>query len=251
MTIRKLNYTNRQKILRKDIQIWIRKAEHYYFDIEMSLNDYDLPNDAVVFLEAYQQTSYMRFNLGVIGAIEIPENRMLSDFYTTEGITFRLKIVTNDLPKGLLIAEATRIRPIQFENANEHKLSLITVQKDNNMNNEIWKVEFDVDNVFLKINARTGDWQGLVKNKAFISLVYPSILRSILFHILFIDEQVEFDDIADWRARWMMFSKGLPGVGELPSTEDEKIEWINTVVDSFCHHQAIFNSFQSFWKCED
>ena len=81
MPVRTLNYTNRKRIRREDARIAIREENGVnFFDASLSLGDYGLPGEARVFVEAYRQTQYMRFDFGHVGAMRVPEARILCDF---------------------------------------------------------------------------------------------------------------------------------------------------------------------------
>ena len=92
--IRRFNYTNRIRILRKDVPIKLREEDgKIFFDADLSaLKEYDLPLESFVFVEAYRQTNWMRFKFGQVGAITPEKNRHLSQFETPEGILFRVKV---------------------------------------------------------------------------------------------------------------------------------------------------------------
>ena len=88
--IRRLNYTGRIRIRRKDIRIKVRdEGGKLEFDADLArLADYSLPPESLVFVEAYRQTSWMRFPFGRVGAIESPSQRRLDGFELPEGFSF-------------------------------------------------------------------------------------------------------------------------------------------------------------------
>ena len=70
MSIRRINSTGRKKIVRGDARISVRPDPDgvLTFNAMINLADYDLPNDAHVFVEAYRQTTFMRFRHGTVAA---------------------------------------------------------------------------------------------------------------------------------------------------------------------------------------
>src|SRR5258708_5063469 len=105
--IRRFNYTDRLRIRRSDIRIVLREKDgQLEFDADLrSLAEYDLPPDSFVFVEAYRQTNWMRFDFGQLGAISPDANRVLSQFDSADGILFRVKVTPNG-DTHTLLAEA-------------------------------------------------------------------------------------------------------------------------------------------------
>ena len=74
MSIKRINSTGRRKILRGDARIFVRPDPDgvLTFDATIDLTDYGLPDDAHVFVEAYRQTTFMRFPHGTVAAPQPP-----------------------------------------------------------------------------------------------------------------------------------------------------------------------------------
>lgn len=250
MPVRTLNYTNRQRIRREDARITIREEKSgNAFDVGLSLGDYGLPGEARIFVEAYRQSQYMRFDFGQVGAIHIPADRALRDFDSTEGVLFRVKVVTNADPHGLLLAEADQIRPRKSTDEDENRIPLLPVVPDDNMGDEIWRLEFDDQQTLLKVNSQLGDWRALARDLAFLTLVYPSVFRTVLWRILLKEDHRDIEDTDDWRSRWLKFATGLPGISDPPSESDEvKIEdWIDGAASAFCRHHNVRETYVRYW----
>lgn len=249
MPVRTLNYTNRQRIRREDARIAIREEKSgNVFDAGLSLADYGLPDDAHIFVEAYRQTQVMRFDFGQIGAIRIPDDRLLRDFDSAEGVLFRVKVVTAADPHGLLLAEADQIRPRKSTDEDENRIPLLPVVRDDNMGSEIWRLEFDDHQTLLKVNSGFGDWRALARDPVFIALVYPSVFRSVLWRILIHEEYRDTED-DDWRSRWLRFAVSLPGVGDPPAEDDEARldDWVDTAASAFCRCNNIRATYERHW----
>lgn len=250
MPVRTLNYTNRQRIRREDARITIREEKSGAgFDASLRLADYKLPGDARVFVEAYRQTQYMRFDFGEAGAMRIPDDRRLSDFDSVEGVLFRVKVVTAADPHGLLLAEADQIRPRNSTDEDENRIPLLPVVPDENLGDEIWRLEFDDQQTLLKVNSALGDWRALARDPVFLSLVYPSVFRAVLWRVLAQEAHRNTKDADDWRSRWLRFAAGLPGVGDLPAGDDETRldDWIDTAASAFCRRHNIRSTYERYW----
>lgn len=249
MPVRTLNYTNRKRIRREDARIAIREEKSgACFDASLRLADYKLPGDAHVFVEAYRQTQYMRFDFGQAGAIRIPDDRRLSDFDSAEGVLFRVKVVAAADPHGLLLAEADQIPPRKSTDEDENRIPLLPVVPDDNLGDEIWRLEFD-SQTLLKVNSALGDWRALARDRVFIALVYPSVFRVVLWQVLLLEKHHDTEDADDWRSRWLRFATGLPGVGDMPSEDDEDRigDWIDSAVSSFCRRHNIRATYEHYW----
>src|ERR1700728_3479645 len=93
---RRLNYTSRHKINREHAQIVTHDGAAGgppTFDATLTLAGYSLPGPARVFVEAYRQTAWQRFDFGTIGICTPPENRLLTEFGVMDGVQFRVKVV--------------------------------------------------------------------------------------------------------------------------------------------------------------
>lgn len=249
MPARTINYTNRKRIRREDARITIREdKDEISFDASLHLADYQLPPEACIFVEAYRQTQYMRFDFGRVGASRIPADRALQDYGTADGVLFRVKVVTSDEPHGLLLAEADQIRPKKSTDEDENRIPLLPVKSDDSLEDEIWRIEFDDHQTLLLINAKLGNKNAVARHPLFISLVYPSVVRTILGRILHEDEVRETDNMDNWCSRWLRFASSLPGVGDPPG-ENEKIHlenWIDNAAKAFCRHNNIRAAYERY-----
>jgi YD repeat-containing protein len=255
MPVRTINYTGRKHLRHEDARITLREdKDGHAFDASLHLEKYDLPDGSRVYVEAYRQTRYMRFDFGRIGAIHDPDDRHLTDLDSIDGVLFRVKVVTDFDPHGLLLAEADQIRPKRSTDSDENQIPLLPVVSDSNMGEEIWRLVFEDQQTVVKINSGLGDWRAIARDPVFVSLVYPCVFRIVLERILSQQEKdYEPEDMDDWRSRWIRFATNLPGVSDPPGDiEDEaSIEgWIDNAVLAFCRRQGkgirtIFH--ESYW----
>lgn len=254
MAVRRLNYTGRKRLLQSDLRFAIRHAEQEIptFRADLKLRHQKLPADAQVFVEAYRQTSWMRFRFGTVSDLRPIDDLKLTEFDSAEGILFRVRVTSPTDSKGLILAEADKIRPRggdQKEDTN--RIPLLPVKPDSDIGDEIWLLDF-TDHPILLINAAVGDWRSLAKDPVFASLVYPMAFRQILSRILYVEEYFETDDDEDWRSLWLRFATILPGTCDLPgeSETDQFDDWIDETVKSFCGEFMIMNRFQNWWTGE-
>jgi len=249
--IRRLNYTGRLRIQRKDVRVLLKENEGALsFDANLNgLADYDLPPDASVFVEAYRQTVWMRFPFGRVDAINPPADRKLSEFDTPEDILFRVKITANgDAHK--LIAEADRIPLVKLGEKEGERTPLLPV-KPQKLGDEIFRVDYE-HHPKLLINSELGDWRSIAKSPSFVAIAYPTVLREILVRVLIVDKHDDDANTDDWRSLWVRFAKLSTGLGDLPDQKDidERFIWIDSAVAAFSSRMQTKERFSEFWKKE-
>jgi hypothetical protein len=250
--IRRFNYTKRERISRSDIRIVLYVGEgKIWFDADISkLAIYGFPDGSSIFVEAYRQTNWKRFDFGQIGAIKSPEDRDISLFDTQEGILFRVKVT--DQIEGKLLAEADRI-PFVLPDEKESPLEPLLKIRPQNLGHEIYRVDYsdEGNGPILLINSLAGSYEQIGRHPIFVSLVYPAVLREILRRIFVFEDHFEFSDRSNWRSRWLMFAKSFSGVGEMPSSRedsDQFDDWIDKVVAAFSKKIKTFEKFSEFWS---
>lgn len=220
------------------------------FEADLSqLRDYDLPGESLVFVEAYRQTSWMRFPFGRVGAITPPVNRVLTQFDSPEGVRFRVKVIpASDSHK--LLAEADSIPLYLPEQTDAEKETLLPV-KPAELDGEVFRLDFSGGSPILLINRNAGAYSDIGRSPTFVALVYPSIFRQILTILLLIERHYDDTSDDDWRSRWLRFATSLPGSVELPSegASDENVsEWIDDTVAAFARSVGVLTRFGEFWK---
>jgi hypothetical protein len=250
--IRKINYTGRIRIPRSDIVINVtRTGEKFGFDADLkALEKYNLPKDALVFIEAYRQTSWMRFPFGTIQSITPPENRTLQEFDSPEGIFFRVK-VTNRSDVHKLLAEADGIPLVKPDQKKDKTEPLLPV-KPQKLGHEVYRVDFSGITPLLLINSELGIKESIVKSSQFAALAYPAILREILTRILIVEKYRDPSNAEDWQSKWLNFSLRLPGVEPLPVDDDDQeiFDWIDSVISSFARKNNLKDRFEEYWNRE-
>lgn len=250
--IRRFNYTDRARINRKDVRITLREgSEGFSFDADLSaLADYDLPPDSFVFVEAYRQTNWMRFNFGQVGAILPEANRLLSQFDSPEGLLFRVKVTPNgDI--HTLLAEADEV-PLADPELDQGERKPLLPVKPQKLGDEIYKLDFSGDKPLLLINSDAGHYTDVGRSPAFISLAMPGIFREILVRIILIENHDDDTNPDEWKSQWLKFALLYTGVGKLPGADDVdgRNDWIDKVVAAFAKQIQVRTKFAEFWEGE-
>lgn len=234
--IRRLNFTGRRRLLRRDVEVSVRPGEPAAsFEAKLNLDSYDLPQESLVFVEAYRQTSWMRFAWGTVGHQAAPERRLLTEFGQADGVHFRVRVTTAGAPKGLLLAQVDGIRPTNGSGADDgRRIPLLPVVPAKDLGDEVFRVDFDGDRPTLQVNAGLGDWRAVPRDEVFQALAYPCILREVLTFLVQADEHEVGDDPEDWRSQWLRFAESLCG-----RSGDVNPEWVTDVVDAFARRHRL------------
>jgi len=249
--IRRFNYTGRKKILRDDVPFALTGAKPVWgFNADLGgLGEYELPHDARIYVEAYEQASYMRFDFGIVGAISAPpiDARLLTEFEGSDGVRFRVKVVDAS-PQAKLLAEADGILPLSPEESDQNKLPLLPV-RHHDLGQEIWRIDFEdgtQNRPTLLISEQIPDRIAFVRSSAFTAMAWPSLFREILVRILVIDRHYELDDSDDWRCMWLQFARTLIPGTSLPKDTDAAYAWIDDTILAFCAKNTLLAKFKEY-----
>ena len=247
----RLNFTGRRKIAKSHVNISVTGIGGIeIFNAELQLGGYDFPESASVIIEAFRQLELVRFDFGTVGNLIPPDSCRLSEFGTLAGLRFRIKVVSNDEPRGRLLAVCDRITPQRQELQSLSRVPLLAVRAQD-LGREVWRLDF-ADEPLLLVNPRIVPKKQLVHSVEFQSLALPEILRSILNRILIVEQIRVPDDSHDWTSRWLKFAESMPGVGKVPDIADPEsdLEWIDAAISSFCRWRSIDKQFADFWNAK-
>lgn len=251
MAIRRLNYTGRKKIRREDVSITLHAKPNAptTFDADLAkLAEYKLPADATVSVEARLQTRWMRFGYGSVSAITPAADRGLTEFDSTDGIRFSVKVTAATGNPGKLLAEADGI-PLLFSGETEERRDPLLPVKSDDIGHEVYRLDFSNDPPLLLVNRAAGDKDAIVRSPLFMSIVYPAALREILNRVILVDDLDDSDDDGEsWQARWLKFAAALPSVGPVPKEDDEREQWIDDAVAAFAKEQTMLERFVACWQ---
>jgi hypothetical protein len=254
--IRRFNYTGRKRIRREHVDIVVRELGEgaATFDATVELERYALPPEALVFVEAYRSPLWMRFGFGTVELRQTPDERRLTEFESTEGLLFRVKVTSPNEHRRLLLAEADQIPLRRPEQKPDRRVPLLPVVPED-LGDEVARLDFGPsfeDRPKLFVNRNLGDWPTIAKSPAFAAMVYPQALREILTRVLWIEEYYELEPADDWRAQWLRFATLAPGVGAVPQKGEQEYfdDWIRSAVETFARHQRLGTVFEEFWSKE-
>lgn len=236
MTIRRLNYTQRHRIEKGHVRVSLENPAARPARVRVAMEmPAGLPPDARVFVEAYHRTTRMRFDFGTVASPGFPNGAAeLSEFDDPDSVQFAVKVTgCGGQQEGMLLADRDGIG-LDTTNADEDRESILpTVPAE--LGEEFWRVDFYSSGPKLAFSNRLEDWKSFAADPRVRSLVYPAALRMVLTRILVIDDWVDHEDRDDWRARWLLFARSLPGVSDLPESSgtQDRVAWIDDVLVAF------------------
>lgn len=249
--IRKFNYTNRKKISSDSITITLNTdRREKYFDAKLALQDYNFPEHAKIYLEAYYKTNFMRFPFGTVSNLTLPSSTVLTDFINTNLIYFRIKIVDETSINGRILAMASGIEPKDIEKEQKNRFSILKVNYDADLGQRLYHLELDEieDLPILEINKKLENGSVLVTSDIFISTIYTSVIQELAFEIVNDDTNYQEDEEC-WQGYWLKYFKHILGVNSVhpTRTDDDEIkkEWIEETVNSFCIKYKVRTKFTS------
>jgi hypothetical protein len=254
MAIRRLNYTGRKKIRREDVSISLNERTNSpaTFDADLSkLSEYKLPDDAIVSVEARLQTRWMRFGYGTVGLISPALDRALTEFDSSDGIMFSVKVTAVSGDPGKLLAEVDGIS-VRLPGEGEERRNPLLPVKSDDIGHEVYRLDFTNDPPMLLVNRAAGDKDSIARSPMFMAIVYPAALREIMNRILYIEDLDDADDDGEtWQARWLKFAGSLPGVGPVPPKDGgDREQWVDDAVAAFAKQQGMLDRFIAGWQKE-
>ena len=240
--IRRMNYTGRKRIARSRITVRLvppAQAGDWSFDAAFDLSGHGFPDDARVFVEAYNATSYMRFAFGSVGMFSAPASTRLVDITAGQMAKFRLKVVDTSTRFGLLLGVADKLIPLRPDEVISRRQSLLPVEF-RDLGERVWRLDLS-DWPVLELNRNIPDLGEVARSAdSFAALVFPEVVRRILHQAVIELECTDpgLDD-DDWPGLWITYACSLQAVSEPPEGTDERTrtlqhEWIEKAVDAFC-----------------
>lgn len=229
--LRKLNFTERVRIPKSDFRVTLRRDRDgiLVFDPMLDLSSIEGLGDAKVCIEAWHQSSFMRFDCGRISDLELPRDRRLTEM-DGPSVRFRVKIVDDD---HRILAVADDIRVTEGGEGSS-RVPLLPVQFSDALGQVPWRIIFEPDSPLLELNNSIDGIEQMAKEDlAFFAFVYPAAVREILTQILLVDKHEAFEDPDDWWSRWIRWASSLT-TDPLPSDVDDARQWIEDVVAAFC-----------------
>jgi len=245
MSVQRINFTQRSRLTREQANITIHpdgEDRPASFEARLNLSDLrEAAGDARVFVEAYHQTTRMRFDFGTVAAITAPTapELRLAEFPDWKDVRFRVKVTDVDGTPGKLIAWADRIKPQGPDDQDEPDLVRFL---DAELFGLLWDLDFDEQGPVVRIEKKHNA-QDVGRDPVFQSAVFPEVMRRTLEYA-FIEEQVPYPNPGHWSTLWVDgFIKAKLGLKSPPATdgseEADVRRWIRGAVETFARQHRI------------
>ncbi len=216
------------------------------FDVALNLDRNAFPGNAKIFVEAYRKAFFRRFPCGTVSNPQLPKSRVLEGLDSRSLVLFRIKVTD---PKGRLLGIADKMIPRREEEATD-KLCLLPVDFVD-LGRSIWRLDLAGDPPSLQLNKNIENIRELARSdSSFLSLVYPEVVRQVLHKIVVEESHTDPEtDPEDWMSRWIQFAveilgtRILPPEGESEPMIQEKMRWIDDVVDAFSASNQLLEKF--------
>ena len=244
MPTRKYNFTGRRRLRQGDITVQLNDdVKPLTFGVtKLALGSYGFPEHASVCVEVYRQMSYERIDCGTVSQLELPDNVPLTEFREPDALRYRIKVISKGAKNGQLLGEFSA----RFDQGQD---SLLPVEPDDSLGQEVYRVNFDSDEPVLLINSsKLTDWKGVATDPVFVALVYPSVLREILERA--VRDHFPDEDSDDWQSRWVRFATNFLRVSKPAENPDRDVldEWIEEIVEVFSMRQKLYDDFSTYWN---
>ncbi len=229
------NYTGRTRIDRSRISVSVDKSRvPWRAHVSVDLTGLNLPSNARVYFEPYYGPIRERHPLGRASDVAESQSVSLEDLTSRPGVLFRIKVV-DPAPGGKLLAHADRV-PLTAPVSSQREEIIKTDVDD--LNGSPWRIDFTNELPVLLIDTKIG--HEIFDDVKFRSLVFPAVLRQVLFHIEFIDPAAEdeTEDGLTWQGKWRLFVEqiGAPPRPRAGAEPISKHAWIDDCVNVFSRH---------------
>lgn len=237
--IRRFEWVDKKDLPRKNIDLTFNRNQQdkvTSIDIDLDLEELDVPSEGKIHVEAYYRAEYERFSLGKVSEFNGPKELELDNVGYSESTKVRVMITRENHSLARL---ATGITP----SSSPGRDSIMPVAP-RDLGQELWKVDFDEDPPLLKINEKIDGIQGIAtSDPMFIMSVYPSVMRQILNRIIFVEDIDDPEDYSSpWQQEWLIFARNCHQDNRIPESLDsegdegdryELLQWIDDAVEGF------------------
>ncbi len=235
----RLNFTGRERILRKYVQAQIN-VEDGKLVLTAKLNHTgEFAGNAEIILKARIGQTFMRLPLGTVANQVGLQREHLYEFDDSAAGTLQLDVRVVDTD-GLVLGSARGVRPELPVEDKRGRIPLLPFHASDDLGQRLWRLDLSGD-PFVEINRSVGDWNAFAREEMFISLVYPELIRAIARWEL--DQKREPDD----HAPWTTFLRGLghdPADAPDEGEEIEREEWLDEVTASFAVRHELLKKLE-------
>lgn len=238
---RTINHTRKKTIpkSRIDIKVIKRNGLIERFKANLELDGLELSGDAKVYIEAYRRFQWNRYDYGTVDFPGAKEHLFLGDLKHSESLTFRVLVRDEE---GKILGLREDVKPSEQQGVTP----LLPVELDD-IGQVIWRLDFTGENggPVLVLNDDVPDLLNMARtDERFILSVYPEVLRRVLSHIIYVEENAKsITNLPEgWQRDWFSLARSILPEKKPPKVIDPEdheygggeIEtWLNDVRDEF------------------
>lgn len=245
---RAFNYTERKKISAGAVRITINEDtpdKIPIFDADLSgLKALGLNPAHRVIIEPYVVSTSMRFDCGLVGKLQVPEDRRLTDLDQGGAIRFRVLVIDETSDPCRIAAAGT----MSAGDPDETDLrSILRLVETPSLGECLWKLDLADDALpELLINSRVPGFKAKLLNEPLVQgLVLPAVVRELLGEVL---NGSTLDD-TPWATGWKQYAEKLAG-RSIPDDEGAD-EFIEDCVQAFCGQHRFADRYVGLMKGKD
>jgi hypothetical protein len=241
VSISRLNYTGRKRIPRERIMIGVNgSGQSAVLGATFNLQGLGFPDTARVVLEAQAGWTVQRFEFGTVSHYAQPLDVRLSEFQSTNGLLFRLKVIATGDADGRLLGVADQLKP--SGDVEQAALQSFVVVRPQDLGDRVWKIDFDESQPLLLVNSRLPDHHDFLKRKDVAALVLPDALQRILERAADVGADDELED--GWRTVALrmgerLASRPFPAVAD----DEDRDRWVDEAVGAFSRRHQLIDVF--------
>lgn len=250
MSVTRLKLLKRRKIEQADIAIKLENiGKAKKFTAKLKLDEYGLPAEARVFVDAKQLMETMRFDLGTVGNLL----NVTHDISRLKGdrVTFAINVIQTANAQKLASAEA--IRPVNELSNEPGAIALLPVDASQDLNGLLWTISYTGDDgeghsdapvLALDKRATGGAASTFLQDSVVRGLVLPSAMREILTKVTIIDDHEYVPNSFAWKDCWIRFASRLTGdVPPSDSATDDRVQFIKDATEAFARRASLLDTF--------
>jgi hypothetical protein len=248
--IRRFNYTGRKRIPRSKISLSlsVTPGNMLAMDAYVDLDGLPLAPSAAIYVEAYRRAYFRRLRCGTVSEPKFPRNRVLDGLDGDALVLFRVKVVDQ---RGRILAVADKIAAHRTKEEQSGRQSLLPVDFVE-LGQSIWRLDLEGDLPILQLNKDIENIREIARSSTFfLTLVYPEVVRQVLNRIVVEEDftDADADSEEEWMTGWLKFAiqilrrKHLPPMGQSEPIKQEKLKWIDDVVNAFCSDNRVLERF--------
>lgn len=245
----RLNFTDRQRILREHFDIIARSHDDQpLIEVALSFDSYAFPPNAHLYIEVtpvgIRDSHTIR--CGPVTKHRIGSRYNLPPLYKQRKLRAQLFIVEPQTARILAASTITDI--IDASGHSEEPQSQLPIFRTDELEGELWKIDctYAEDGPVLLVNQEIDDEEAFISDPIVQALIFPNIIREIVKWAIERHLSDVYDEAVE---RWLTFfhNEGLNLLSELDEQKEPSVEEIEDIAHrtatEFCKNHGFVEQF--------